>query len=98
MRHFVYVCSKRNKRRYVGGENYTLQVFEFKAKGKLEFVGETSRCTSAHRGYIAEAWGVVVNKFPRLAKKLEATGCPKGYYTYTQGEEAGIILQDLGGA
>lgn len=96
-RHFIYVCSERKYSRTYGGSTYTLKVYEFKGKGKLEYVGSVTACTRGHRGEESEAWSVVANKFPKLAQKVIDAGAQQGYYSFRDGEAAGVKLQNLGG-
>lgn len=68
-RSFIYTEAKRTVRRTYGGSNYTLHIYEITG-GKLVRVGEVSACTAGHKGEASEAWGVILEKFPRLRSTL----------------------------
>ena len=94
---FIYVCTDRKYSRTYGGSTYTLKVHEVKGS-RLVYVGEVTACTRAHRGEDSEAWAVVANKYPKLAKRVIEAGAEPGYYSWGYGEKAGVKLQSLGGA
>ena len=98
--HFFYVCSHSAARRTYGGCNYTLQVYQNKGKGRIVHIGEVSACTSAHRGEVSEAWGVVMAKLPHIAHYVKNFWGKESlnYFSSSCAEKCGIVLQNMGGA
>lgn len=72
-RHFFFTFANRKTSRTYGGENYTLNVFENKGRGRIVHLGTASGCTRGHRGFDSEAWAQVI--FPSLTKKTQKAIC-----------------------
>lgn len=103
---FAYVETKRTVRRTYGGSNYTLTVYDLTG-GKVECLGTVDACTAGHKGESSEAWGVVLEKRPRilsiLAKRakeqnnaylLKSVAENRGYHMW-QYKELGVELHAL---
>lgn len=95
-RHFIAYISRRTYSRTYGGADYTVVVYENKGRGKLEYVGEGNACTRAHRGERNEAFCAVLEKLPRLRKRVLAAGLDEHYVGNDHFEKLGILVTMLG--
>jgi hypothetical protein len=103
---FGYTVAKSSTHRTYGGTNYTLHVYDL-TSGNVERIGEVSACTAAHKGESSEAWSVVLDKRPNIARILynrakakgdtylmEKAKNDQGYHLW-QYKELGVELHEL---
>ena len=95
-RHFIFTFPKRKVNKMYGGEDYTINVYENKGRGKLIFVGDTHQTTRSHCGFETEAFHVILRANKRLKNKLKKVDKGfNGYWQWQYANDYGIRIEQI---